>query len=148
MSAVCGCPVSRRMKACDTLDKGLPTPSTIEVAHFRYFVSERRVPFPQIVGMKNLDFEKNTFFCRLGPWDHSPRLGSLAAMRGIYGAPEVRSLREYVVHLYFRTPLPVSAACPFQFELCCYVRPGVLMRNTRTSKTWVQKRVPPSCTVF
>ena len=46
--------------------------STIEVAHLRFFVSEKRGSLPANRRNVNLDFEKKTF-CRLGPWDYSPR---------------------------------------------------------------------------
>ena len=43
--------------------------SKIEVARFRYFISERRGSWTQSRRNVNLDSEKKTF-CRLGPWDY------------------------------------------------------------------------------
>ena len=81
------------------------TRSTIEVAHFRYFVSEiPGVLRPQIVGMSTiLDFEKKTF-CRLGQWDYVFAAMHLdfftdVSFRVRYGAPQVRSLRKIRANL-------------------------------------------------
>ena len=52
--------------------QGGETRSTIEVSYFRYlfFVKDGGVPCPQ--SMSILISKKKTF-CRLGPWDYSPR---------------------------------------------------------------------------
>ena len=52
--------------------KNRATRSTIEVAPFRYFVSERRGLLTPNGRNVNLDFSKKTF-CRFGPWDCSPQ---------------------------------------------------------------------------
>ena len=77
-------------KAPATPKRRHPTGSTIEVAHFRYFVSERRGFFdPKSPGCPNLDFEKKKKVRSLGPWHYSPRFISKFArvsFRASYGA--------------------------------------------------------------
>ena len=54
------------------------TRSTIEVAHFRYFVSERRGSLTPIL------ISKKTF-CRLVPWNYSPRCNLIFAEKSVFG---------------------------------------------------------------
>ena len=68
------------------------TRSEIEVAHFRYFVSERRGRGSLTRNRRNvnLHFEKKKTFSRLGPWDYSPRCNLIFAEVGFrvrHGTP-------------------------------------------------------------
>ena len=65
------------------------TRSTIEVAHFRYFVSERRGSLPPKRLNVTILISIKTF-SRLGPWDYSPRCISIFSEVGFRvrsGAP-------------------------------------------------------------
>ena len=73
-----------------TTQGALETRSRIEVAHFRYFVFERRGSLSPNPRNANLDFETK-MFSRLGPWGCSPRCNlsffAEASFRVRYGAP-------------------------------------------------------------
>ena len=68
--------------------------STIEVAHFRFLVSDRRASSTQ--NRRNVNVvSKNDVFVYLGPWDFSSGSNLIFAeviCRMIYGPPQVRSL--------------------------------------------------------
>ena len=93
--------------------------STIEVAHFRYFVSETRGSSTRDRRNANLVSVNKWRYCILGPWDYSPRCNLVFAEVSFwvrYGAPKVRSLSKFRVNLYHRTP-PCACYCNHPFVI-------------------------------
>ena len=88
----CGCPVLGRcsLSTVQFLRVAAVVVTYLPIAHyFRYFFSERRdSSTPQIVGMPIV--MSKTTFCRLWPWNYSPRCDLILAevsFRVRYGAP-------------------------------------------------------------
>ena len=66
------------------------TRSTMEVADYRYFVSERRSSSTPNRRNTNLDLKKQKTVCRFGPWEYSPRwilIFADVSFRMMYVAP-------------------------------------------------------------